>query len=364
MPRLPVPINTIARRLPEAGRIRIGVKTKNAMKSIDTFRFTSQDQQSIQQVADLYGGTVKPWSDPKAVGGQWEVITEANELRIALPPDPLGGTPVYEMWGGGGCERRCDGEVCERFVQGGDGIDLEDGPCICLGKGVLECKAITRISILLPEIRFIGVWRLDTKSMNAAQELPGMVDMIQALQAKGIVRGLLRVERREQRIAGRTNKFVVPVLGLDASVEQLAAGSAAIGQIAPPDVERLALTVGEAADAVAAGTMPLEVATEMVANGLEDEATRYDHGADDEVVDAEVVDEPVVIDGREVVPSDDPPAPGQMRKLFAVLRGAGIGDDQRHEWAAGILGRQVDSFEALSADDVYRLTEEAKAVKA
>lgn len=353
MPRPPALISSIARRLPEAGRIRIGVKTGKAMKSIDTFRFTSQDKQSIQQVADLYGGTVKPWSDPKAVGGQWEVITEANELRIALPPDPLGGTPVYEMWGGGGCERRCDGETCERFVQGGDGIDLEDGPCICAGKGVLECKPITRISILLPEIRFIGVWRLDTKSMNAAQELPGMVDMIQALQAKGIVRGLLRVERREQRIAGRTNKFVVPVLGLDASVEQLAAGSAAIGQLSSVPTDLPALGTGS--------TVPAE--PEFHDQNDEDDVARYPQDSDDEVVDAEVVEESVVIEGREMVPSDNPPSPGRLKRLMAMLGPAGIDDSIRHQWATNQLDRKadpIDSFKQLSADDVDRLIEVLK----
>lgn len=257
MSRPPAPISTIARRLPQAGRIRLGVKTESAMKSIDTFRFTSQDRQSIEQVAAIYGGTVSPWSDPKAVGDQWQVITESNELRIALPPDPLGGTPIYELWGGGGCERRCDGEGCERHVQGLDGIDVEAGPCICANKGVLECKPITRLTVLLPEVRFLGVWRLDTKSMNAAQELPGMVELIQTLQSRGIQRAILRVERREQRIAGRTNKFVVPVLGLDSSVEELAAGSAALGEVAPAPAEVRAITVG----------------------------------SDDEIVDAELVDD-------------------------------------------------------------------------
>lgn len=264
MSRPPAPISTIARRLPQAGRIRLGVRSGKAMKSIDTFRFTSQDRASIEQIASIYGGEVKPWSDPKAVGDQWEVITEQNELRIALPPDPLGGTPIYELWTGGGCERRCDGEEVERHVQGAEGIDLETGPCICAAKGVLDCKPITRLTVLLPEVRFLGVWRLDTKSMNAAQELPGMVDLIQNLQAKGITRAVLRVERREQRIAGRTNKFVVPVLGLDASVEQLAAGSTSLGEIASPDVA-----------ALAAG-----------------ERTEYVSATDDhEVVDAEIVDD-------------------------------------------------------------------------
>ena len=43
MSKLPVPIGQINRSLPEAGRIRIGVKSGKSMKAIDTFRFTSSD---------------------------------------------------------------------------------------------------------------------------------------------------------------------------------------------------------------------------------------------------------------------------------------------------------------------------------
>ena len=39
-------------RTPEHGRIRLGVKTERAMKSLDTFRFTSPDKEAIEQIAD------------------------------------------------------------------------------------------------------------------------------------------------------------------------------------------------------------------------------------------------------------------------------------------------------------------------
>ena len=45
-------------RTPEHGRIRLGVKTERAMKSLDTFRFTSPDKEAIEQIADAYGGDV------------------------------------------------------------------------------------------------------------------------------------------------------------------------------------------------------------------------------------------------------------------------------------------------------------------
>jgi hypothetical protein len=164
-----VPITQMHRRIPEAGRIRFGVKTAKAMKAIDTFRFTSHDEAALGQVAALYGGTVVPWSDPKAAPGQFEVITTASEIKIILPPDPLGGTPIYERWGGGGCERRCDGITCGTLTQGPDGIETVEVDCICTAKGEMGCDVHTRLSVMLAGVRFGGTWRLDTKSWNAAQ---------------------------------------------------------------------------------------------------------------------------------------------------------------------------------------------------
>src|SRR3954468_13623690 len=88
-------------RMTEHGRIRFGVKTGKAMKAIDTLRFTSPDKAAIDELAKLYGGTVKAWSDDKsAVKNQYEVITQAREIDVVLPPGSL--SSWYELWTGGG----------------------------------------------------------------------------------------------------------------------------------------------------------------------------------------------------------------------------------------------------------------------
>ena len=250
MSRAVVPVRSIATRLPDAGRIRIGIKvpTKNGNsrpEKIDRFRFTSPDRTALDQIAAVYGGQVTPWQEPKAAPGQFQVVTDANELRIALPPDPLGNTPIYELWGGGGCQRRCDGVDCEMVVKDKDGFDLTQVPCVCDRKGALECSLHTRLSVLLPEVRFAGVWRLDTKGRNAAVELPGMVDLIRSLQDRGIVRATMRVEWRRQVMAGQTVEFAVPVLGIDQSLDELAAGHARLGALAQASAPVAELGAGE-----------------------------------------------------------------------------------------------------------------------
>lgn len=234
--RAPSPIRSLDKRLPAAGRIRIGVKRKSKTgkdvpSKIDTFRFTSQDRASIEQVSALYGGSVEAW-EVRQGAGQWQVVTEAKTLRVALPPDPLGGTPIYELWAKGGCQRRCDGVDCELPSGGGpEGGDPQLVPCLCAQRGAMECKVVTRLSVILPDIRFLGVWRLDTGSWNVAHEMPGMVDLIGQMQDRGIQRAELRLEER----SSQRGAIYVPALGFDASAEELAAGGQRLTALPAPD---------------------------------------------------------------------------------------------------------------------------------
>lgn len=290
-----VPVRSLSMRLPEAGRIRIGTSEKAKSRKgtefdrpvkLDRFRFTSPDPTALQQVADLYGGTVVPWTHQRAAAGQFDLTTDAREIRVALPPDPLGGSPLYELWEGGGCQRRCDGETCELIVSGPDGPDLQQVPCPCDAKSELACKVTTHLSVLLPEIRFVGVWRLTSHGWNAAQELPGMVELIRSLQDRGIVRGVLRVEARHTVTGGQTRDFMVPVLGIDESVEALAAGQARMGALSAAPAEAF----GEL-DAGSSGEDAIEQEP-AGSDGTEGDGSLTSPGTpDDEVVDAELVDD-------------------------------------------------------------------------
>ena len=239
MGRPPVPIAQIGRRLPELGRVKDGVKVpgKGQPKAIDTLRFTSQDPTALAQVAAFLGGEVVPYKDPKS-DDTHELITPAAETPVILPPDPLGDTPMYELYSGGGRERWCDGVTCEMWRKGPDGPEPYEVACLCAEAGELACKPTVHLSVILPYTRLGGVWRWTTHSHNAALELPGMVDAIQAMQARGLTRATLRVERRTQVLAGVTRKFVVPVLGVDATADELASGQATLGS--PPPASSVA----------------------------------------------------------------------------------------------------------------------------
>jgi len=220
-----VSIADLGRRIPEAGRIRLGVKNGKAMKSIDTLRFTSTSETDIRKLAELYGGTPKPWNDPKAnPPNQWEVITTSNAVPVFLIPDGI--TSWYELWAGGGCVRRCDG-IDAQIPQtvGPDDVDIVTTNCICAASGTMECRPYTRLRVLLPDVSLRGVWRIETKGWNAAQEMPAMVDIIEALSADRMLPAQLSIERRTQATPGRRKRnFVVPRLELMVSARELQTG--------------------------------------------------------------------------------------------------------------------------------------------
>lgn len=238
-----VPLHDLDRRTPEAGRIRLGVRSGRAMKSIETFRFTSPYQDLIEMLAGKYGGTARPWSDDRArIQNQFEVVTTTSEIPVYLPANGL--SSWYEKWSGGGCERRCDGVSCEIAQMQGDNASMVKTSCICLGKGVRECEPYTRLSVVLPELPFRGTWRLETKGWNALHELPGMFDMIRSLDESGrMVQAYLGVEKRSDKNNGRTRHYVVPKLTVGQSPQELQAGDAAVVSIAPPSpVQEIAVT--------------------------------------------------------------------------------------------------------------------------
>lgn len=200
----------------EVGRVRLGVQvsTKNgktAPKKLDRFRFTSPRKNLLDTIATLYGGKVEAWQPPKG-NQQWQVITNATEVPVIIPPQDPAESQWYEMWSKGGCLRRCDGKQ-ER---------LSGEHCLCIAQGCApeerDCKLHTRVRVMLADIPSLGCWRVDTGSYYAAVELPGIAAML--AMAQGVIPGKLVLSQRSvtRKVNGapQTFNFVVPVLDVDA----------------------------------------------------------------------------------------------------------------------------------------------------
>jgi hypothetical protein len=193
----------LQRRHQELGRIRSGIsveatsragKKYRQPKKLDTFVLSSPNRRLIEAAAVLYGGEVEAWER------QWRVITPVNELPCAVPAADAAINQAFEMWSGGVCVRRCDGETEQ----------LRQVPCMCpadplvradlAGRGE-ACKAKTRINLILPDLPGIGVWRLETGSWNAAVETAGTVALLAAARdgIGVVIPAVLRLEHRESK---------------------------------------------------------------------------------------------------------------------------------------------------------------------
>lgn len=220
----------LQRRIREVGRIRIGVQAatstgRKAPRKLDRFRFTSGDRSVIESAAGAFGGTASAWDNGGA--SQWECVSDASEIRILLPPNPsdMAWSQFYETWAKGFCGRRCDGQW----------DTVRDRACDCDPED-RECKPTSRLSVLLPDIAGLGLWRLESHGYYAAVELAGAVDLIQQMAgAHSMIPARLRLEQREVRRIVKAkpvvHKFVVPVIDLDVSIMGVRALALRVGDV-------------------------------------------------------------------------------------------------------------------------------------
>jgi len=197
------------------------------MEGLDAWRFTSDREDAIRAVAEIYGGDPHPWSDRT---GEWEVFTEADTLAVQLPADPL--FAAYELWGSGGCQRRCDGERCVVPVQDPQGGHLDEVDCLCEQENKEPgdkdaCGVTVRLKVVLPDVPGIGVWMLTSGSVYAAMELPGICDLIDGLRMRSglLIPCHLELQYREEKRPYEKFKrqYHVPTLHVAGSINELMA---------------------------------------------------------------------------------------------------------------------------------------------
>jgi len=312
---MPISPITLQRRQAELGRIRLGQKNANRgfpMK-LSQFRFTSVSQQYVEDLANLYGGTATKW-DNNGIPS-WEVLTTATSIPVIVVKGGL--SQWMEFWAGGGCMHRCDGQ------QQVDGTPCDTDEMVKVGKKTLnphnEAKPTTRLSVMLPELDAIGVFRMESHGWNAAAEIPAVAELAQFVG--DLVPAVLHLVERRTVKDGETSRFVVPVLDLKIGAARLrevvaaASGMNELGSSMPSDTPAIegsrpdygahadaALDVDTVRDlwkqAQSAGHLDdsLKVHLTTRVNELKAPDTNDQSEADpstDEVIDPEVLDEDV-----------------------------------------------------------------------
>lgn len=245
---MPIKPSHLQRRHAELGRIRLGHKASTQSggtrpAKLERFRFTSVSEGYIKDLAELYGGQPRPWDNSGIPS--WEVYTEAASIPVIAVKGGL--SQWMEFWSGGGCLHRCDGET---NVLTGEPCDLEEQ--VQVGRKKVnphaEAKPTTRLSLMLPELDAIGVWRMESKGWNAAAEIPAVAELAQFVG--DLVPAELHLVERRAIKDGETSRFVVPVLDLKIGAARLrevvAAKSGGTAELGGP-TERPALSAGSAA---------------------------------------------------------------------------------------------------------------------
>lgn len=216
-----MPIKGISdrRRLVRVGKIRLGVKKKSAKgaeypSAVDYFvckEDASTPAESAAAFKEVYGAC--ECADPTK---HQDGCSRPRELDIVFPVDDPGlfADPNFKMYGASwGLICRGDGETAmAKWDAAQDGQrpeGLEGGtwankdtqswlyrtiPCLaekCPMQASEKplCKAVMNLQFMLPRVRGIGVWQIDTGSWNSIRAVLDSVELVKAITG-GRVRGL------------------------------------------------------------------------------------------------------------------------------------------------------------------------------
>ncbi len=229
-------VSTIKPRLPELGRLRAGAQKTDPRRPgtpLQTWRVTSNDEYALRAIASTYGGEVTEWADGEQ---RYQVVTEAESLPVRLPPNPV--SVFYERWGGGGLQRRCDGNDCVVITVKGEGkartSETVEQKCWCIGHGLVPhedankgaCALTTRLRVILEDAPGLGHYLLTTHSLIAAMELPAQAELLAAMTGAGTyVPAELAIDPRSHKRPDEPYKreYLIPTLRIRKTPRQLEA---------------------------------------------------------------------------------------------------------------------------------------------
>lgn len=385
---MPVPIADRQYRPLPTGKVKIGdVDERGNMRALPTFRFVSADQTAIEQIAAVYGGTPSRQQHAKAAQGQWQVTTTRDEIPVLLPPDPLG-EPRYELYGGKGMERVCDGATCE-LVKLGD-----TRPCVCnsaefqaeaasvreqienhRGNGrpprmPAECSPKTRLSVMLPDTR-TGLWVFESKSDLVFDSMRASVARIDALQSANVTNDLtvaaLAIVAKTS--SGGSRKYTLAELRTTMTPREIVTGRANLRYLttADPAVGELPPGARAALQSGAEDPGPPAARQALAQQGDGNSPPPPPPDDEDSVVDAEVVESaptpPAVAgvrgDERMPLPGEDDwiePDAAHVASLRAKVLSRGIVGRQMVAFLTHYYG--VDRLDRMSGDWLEELAEQ------
>jgi len=220
-----MPIEDIKPYFPRLGRITAGYTTVKKTQrgpivvptKSETFVFSSDDRERLEVVAEVLGGVVEPSPDPRSEG-RFRCITRASEIEVFLPSDDeRGWDSWYELWGQGGCLRRCTGITAQFVIDPQTGERREWVPCACKAQGLQRtdpnhCRPVSRLNVVVPALKDapgLGVWQVTSRGISTYLSIQAAVDLARRFGPISGVPLLLRIvtNRRVDRASGEVRKY-------------------------------------------------------------------------------------------------------------------------------------------------------------
>lgn len=218
-----MPIDNLPARYRELGRLKFGEDLGDRPTQLETWRIVSPNVELIEAAAHIFGGTVIPGDESS------EVVTTTADLPVLIPAQDVAAGQWWEHWTAGGLQRRCTGSALVDYAPEEPTGFRKVAPCICDEENRPRvCKPTTVLRVLLPQLPDLGVWKLTTRSVYAAAELPAAADFLLQTTGGNPAAALLGLDRRHAKTAGGPRRdFTVPVLRVRSTLAELTASPAA-----------------------------------------------------------------------------------------------------------------------------------------
>ena len=318
------------RRLPRLGKIHLGIKKSKTVNGREVTFPSAVDYFVFPEESPLYSDLVNVFSQ------------KPRELRILIPVED------EERW----CSQyyraysqtrglicKGDGETAIRMVdiQTGAMADRSTSEAVlrevpCPGRDCpdyeQQCREIMNLQFLLPEIPGLGVWQIDTSSINSIRNINSAADLIRRIYGRAsMIPLLLTIEPQEvQDTEGK--KRTVNVLNLRTNRTLL---------------EMMETVTKPAAQMLAAGTVlpePDDEVPEMVIPQIQEEKVTPAEKKKDKVQPetAPTASEPT--DLKQKAAAAESASSQDKRKLVGLMREKGLNDEQMRQVLYEVTGKK------------------------
>lgn len=248
---MPIKGLTEKRRMPRIGKFHLGIKVTKNKKGEDCKPYPKAVDYFVYPEADAEGGELLEQLT-KAFG------EKPKELRIIFPLEDEESIAsqyyrCYTRTRGLVC--RGDGEICMRVVDAKTGAlptkdtdktTLSEMTCQgreCPDYAAGQCREVMNLQFMLPEISGMGVWQIDTSSINSIKNINSCLEMIKAIYGRvAMVPMLLTLEKMAVTPPGGTKKnvHVLNIRSTDTMIEAAIKAQKPFLELVagPPDLEQ------------------------------------------------------------------------------------------------------------------------------